>query len=136
MTNHNKATLGPDTLRLALPEDYECGPAPCEGGLVHTPFDYPDGGVMDVFVLSRDDGLLVTDHGDVHGWLHMQFAAERLTPAQRSQVDRICAGQDVKLDRGRLMLCGVAEADIAEAIERVAGAVARIAETCAPQYSA
>ena len=66
----------------------------------------------------------------------MQTAAERLTPAQRSQIDRICAGQDVKLDRGRLMLRGVAEADIAEAIERVAGAVARIAETCAPQYSA
>ena len=128
--------LAPDTPRIALPEDYECVRGPREEVLVHTPFDYPDGGVVDVFVLNRDDGLLVTDHGDVHGWLWMQTAAERLTPAQRSQIDRICAEQDVKLDRGRLMLRGVAEADIAEAIERVAGAVARIAETCAPQYSA
>ena len=91
---------------------------------------------MDVCLLSRDDGLLVTDHGDVLGWVWMQTVAEEITSAQRSQIDRICAEQDVKLDRGRLMLRGVAEADIAEAIERVAGAVARIAETCAPQYSA
>ena len=125
-----------DILGLTLPALFECAPAPRDGVHVSTPMLYPDGGTVDVFVLSRDDGLLLNDHSEVHGCLHMRTAAERLTPTQRSQIDRICAELDVKLDRGRLILRGVAEADIAEAIERVAGAVARIAETCAPQHSA
>lgn len=96
----------------------------------------PDGGVVDVFVLSRDDGLLVIDHGEAIGWLRLQFAAERLTSAQRDQIERVCQTQRVTLDHGRLMLRGVAEANIVDAIERVAAAIAQIAQTCSTQYSA
>ena len=128
-----RTELTPDALSLALPEDYECLPGPREGVLVHTLSDYSDGGVVDVYVLSRDDGLLVTDHGDLHGWLWMQTADEDLTSDQRSRIERVCQAQNVTLDRGRLILRGVAEADILDAIERVAGAITQIAETCAAQ---
>ena len=131
MNTLNKA----DNLSLVLPEDYECLPGPREGVLVHSLCDYPDGGVVDVYVLTRDDGLLVTDHGDALGWLHMQFAAERFTSDQRSQIERVCQTKGVILDRGRLMLRGVAEADIVDAIEQVAGGIAQIAQSCAPRHN-
>ena len=98
--------------------------------LVHTLCDYPDGGVVDVFVLSREDGLLVTDHGDAHGWLWVQTGAEELNSAQRAQIERVCQAQRVTLDHGRLMLRGVADADIVDAIKRVANTIAQIATTC------
>ena len=46
----------------------------------------------------------------------MQFATERFTSAQRTQIERVCQAQDVILDRGRLMLRGFAAADIVDAI--------------------
>lgn len=128
-----RTELTPDILSRALPEDYECLPSPREGVLVHTLSDYPDGGVVDVYVLSRDDGLLVTDHGDLHGWLWIQTDDEDLTADQHSQIERVCQAQNVTLDRGRLLRRGVSEADILDAIERVAGAITQIAKTCAAQ---
>ena len=43
----------------SLPALFECSAAPREGVRVRTPLMYPDGGIVDVFVLER--------HGSVHG---------------------------------------------------------------------
>ena len=42
---------------------FECTPAPREGVRVRTPMLYPDGGMVDVFVLERGDSHLLTDFG-------------------------------------------------------------------------
>ena len=46
---------------------FECAPAAREGVRVRTPFMYPDGGMIDVFVLSRDGRLQITDFGEALG---------------------------------------------------------------------
>ena len=67
MTAPNKAELTPDALRLVLSKDCECLPGPREDAFIHSLCDYADGGVVDVYVLTRDDGLLVTNHGEALG---------------------------------------------------------------------
>ena len=46
-----------------------CAPPP-RGTRVRTPFVYPDGGVVDVFVLAQDGEVCVTDLGEARwaGW--------------------------------------------------------------------
>ncbi len=41
------------TIGQTLPPRFECSPAPQEGVRVRTPLMYPDGGIVDVFVLER-----------------------------------------------------------------------------------
>ncbi|MCY4093419.1 MAG: DUF1828 domain-containing protein [Caldilineaceae bacterium] len=36
---------------------------------MRTPMLYPNGSVVDVFVLERNDGFLFTDFGDALDWL-------------------------------------------------------------------
>ena len=55
-----------------LPSRFECSLAPQKGVRVRTPLMYPDGGIVDVFVLERGNGYIVTDFGDALGWLSMQ----------------------------------------------------------------
>ena len=50
-----------DAISRALPALFECTPAPVEGIRVRTPMMYPDGSIVDVFVLERDGGYTVTD---------------------------------------------------------------------------
>ena len=52
------------TIGKTLPPRFECSPAPQEGVRVRTPLMYPDGDIVDVFVLKRDSGYIVTDFGD------------------------------------------------------------------------
>lgn len=117
-----------DSLRPALPKLFECVPAPRKAVRVHTPLMYPDGGVVDVFVLEHSGRLIVTDHGDAIGWLGMQSVADKLTPHQRSLIDDICRVQGVNLDRGRLVAHCDSLASVADAVHRVALAVVRVGD--------
>jgi hypothetical protein len=106
---------------------FECNPAPQEGVRVRTPFLYPDGGIIDVFVLPRDGHLEVTDFGEGLGWLRMQSVGGQLSPKQRRMVDDVCLTLGVELFRGQLMLrC---ETDtVSQAVVRVGQAALRVAD--------
>lgn len=68
------------TLQQALLALFECSPVPQEGVRVRTPMLYPDGSVVEVFVLERNDGCLVTDFGDALDWLGLQTVSRRSSP--------------------------------------------------------
>ncbi len=57
---------------------------------MRTPFLYPDGDYIDVFVVERDGGLEVTDYGEALGWLQMQLRNDQLSPKQRRLLDDVC----------------------------------------------
>ena len=67
------------SIARTLPPLFVCSPAPQEGVRVRTPLLYPDGGVVDVFVLERGSGYTITDFGDALGWLGMQSISRRLS---------------------------------------------------------
>ena len=117
-----------DSLREALPALFECALEPQGGVRVRTPLLYPDGGLVDVFVLERDGQHIVTDHGDALGWLRMQSASGKLSPKQRWMVDDVSLTVGVEVDQGQVRLLCEEPAALAEAVERVAQAVVRVSD--------
>lgn len=97
------ARLTESTVEDASPL-FECSPGAKEGVRLRTPFLYPDGGVIDVFVLQRDGRLEVTDFGEALGWLRMQSVGGQLSPKQRRMIEDVCLTLGIEFFRGQLVL--------------------------------
>ena len=105
---------------------FECSPAPQEGVRVRTPLMYPDGGIVDVFVLERDDGYMVTDFGDALGWLHMQSESMQQSQEQRLMIEDLCRTLGIELHSGQLVLRSDSDDTLEKTVLRVAQAVASV----------
>jgi hypothetical protein len=115
------------SLRAATSPLFECIPAPQQGIRVRTPFLYPDGGVIDVFVLERGGCIEVTDFGEALGWLRMQSVRGQLSPKQKRLIEDVCLTLGVELFRGQLMR-RVEDNRVSEAVLQVAQAALRVAD--------
>lgn len=107
---------------------FECSPAPIEGVRVRTPMMYPDGGIVDVFVLERGDGYIVTDFGDALGWLQMQSVNRGLTNRQNVLIRDVCRTLRVKLFQEQLVLREIKSEELGDAVMRLAQAVVRVSD--------
>ena len=116
------------TLRDSLPGLFECSFAPDGAVRVRTPMLYPDGDLIDAFVVEQAGEYLVTDFGDALGWLQMQSASDSLTPNQRGMADDVCQDLGVERDRGQLTLRCRDRTEIADAVHRLGQAAVRIAD--------
>lgn len=114
-------------LRAAGPPLFECSPAPRQGIRVRTPFLYPDGGVIDVFVVDRQGAEEVTDFGEGLGWLRTQSFGGQLSPKQKRLVHDVCMTLGVELFRGQLVR-RVRDGDVSTAVHHVAQAALRVAD--------
>lgn len=115
-------------LRVSLPDLYECAPAPRDGVRVRTPMLYPDGGVVDIFVLEDEGAYTLTDFGETLGWLRMQTVNSRRTPRQQRLIDDVCRTLDVRLSRGQLVLRSSTAAELGESVTRLAQAAVRVSD--------
>ena len=116
------------SLGKSLPALFECTPAPREGVRVRTPLMYPDGGMVDVFVVEQSGRCYVTDFGETLGWLRMQSASARRSPKQTRMVEDTCQTLGVKLHRGQLMLPANVADGLGEAVLRLAQAAGRVSD--------
>ena len=112
----------------SLPPLFECSPAPQEGVRVRTPLLYPDGGVVDVFVLERGNGYTVTDFGDALGWLGLQSVSQRRSPKQQALVQDVCQTLRIELVQDQLVLRNVLNYALAESVLRIAQAAVRVSD--------
>ena len=111
-----------------LPPLFVCSPAPQEGVRVRTPLLYPDGGLVDVFVLERSNGYIITDHGDALGWLGLQSVSRRLSPKQNLLVKDVCQTLGLQLFHNQLVLRSVPNNSLGESVLRVAQAAVRVSD--------
>lgn len=107
---------------------FVCSPAPHEGVRVRTPLLYPDGGVVDVFVLERGGGYSVTDFGDALGWLAIQSISRRRSRRQEILLQDVCRTLRIDLFHDQLVLRAVTEDALGEAVIRIAQAAVRISD--------
>ncbi len=112
----------------SLPPLFECSPAPQEGVRVRTPLLYPDGGVVDVFVLERGNGYTVTDFGDALGWLGLQSVSRRRSTKQQILAQDVCQTLRIELFQEQLFLRDVLNCALAESVLRVAQAAVRVSD--------
>ena len=89
---------------------------------------YPDGGLIDVFVVHSGEGLLVTDYGDGLGWLRTQSRSGKLSNRQRGFVEDICETLDIELNRGQLQALCQSHSEISGAVVRLAQAIVRVSD--------
>ena len=111
-----------------LPPLFVCSPAPNEGVRVRTPLLYPDGGVVDVFVLERGSGYTVTDFGDALGWSGLQSISQRRSRRQEMLAQDVCRTLRVGLIHDQLVLRAITEDALGEAALRIAQAAVRVSD--------
>jgi hypothetical protein len=95
---------------------------------VTTPFLYPDGDVIDLFIKSENDTGTLTDLGETVRWLRGQTLSPRRSPKQRQMIDAVCRTQGVEFFRGMLMTRVDARENLAAAVARLAEASIRVAD--------
>jgi hypothetical protein len=95
---------------------------------VRTPFWYPDGDVIDVFVREEGGTFTVTDLGEALGWLRLQSISDRRSPKQERLLQDIGLTLGVELFRGQIMLRCNSPAELAAAVHRVGQAALRISD--------
>jgi hypothetical protein len=95
---------------------------------IRTPFWYPDGGVVDVFIKEHDGKFSLTDLGEALGWLRTQSLSSRRSPKQQKLVQDICLTQGVELFKGQLMLRCDNRTQLARYVVRLGQAVVRVAD--------
>ncbi len=112
----------------SLPPLFVCSPSPQEGVRVRTPLLYPDGGVVDVFVLEYDRGYTVTDFGDALGWLGLQSVSRYRSPKQQALLQDVCQTLRIEMIQDQLVLHEVTKDALGESVLRVAQAVVRVSD--------
>lgn len=94
---------------------------------IRTPFLYPDGDVIDLFISTRNSDVpTVTDLGESLRWLKMQTPAARRSPKQRQLIADVCLTHGVELFKG--MLTARAQLGLGDAVLRVSQAALRVAD--------
>lgn len=107
---------------------YSCSPASLGGIRVETPMLFPDGDVVDVFVFERGGGLFVTDLGEALGSVFRMTGVDGCSPKQESAIRDLCRRSGIEFRRSELKVPVNTCEDLGDAIVRLAGLVARVAD--------
>lgn len=115
-----------DTLNSQLGALYSC--ATVNGyQRIRTPFLYPDGDVIDVFVDEKDP-LTVSDLGETMRWLRMQSLSNKRSPKQDKMIQDICMTHGLEFYKGMLHARVLPGTNLAETVMRVAQGSLRVAD--------
>ncbi len=95
---------------------------------IRTPYLYPDGDVIDLYLKEGEGLSTLTDLGETLGWLRMQTVANKQTNRQRRLIDDVCVTHGVELYKGMLMTRVREPEDLAPAVTRLSQAALRVAD--------
>jgi hypothetical protein len=70
---------------------------------VRTPFLYPDGDVIDLFVHEGNGVITVTDLAETSRWLRMQSLSPKRSPKQNKLLEDVCLNHGLEFYRGMLL---------------------------------
>ncbi len=116
-----------EVLARSLGALYMCEP---HGDLIRlrTPYLYPDGDGIDLFVRMGTDTGVVSDLGETVRWLRMQAAGERRTKKQREIIQDVSLTHGVEFFKGMLMVSFNDTTGMAAAVTRLAQACVRVSD--------
>ncbi|CAK0753929.1 DUF1828 domain-containing protein [Gammaproteobacteria bacterium] len=95
---------------------------------IRTPFLYPDGDVIDLFVQEQDGYITITDLGETLRWLRNQSIAPRRSPKQTRIIEDICLTHGLEFFRGMLLARVKPNDHIAAVLMRIAQGSLRVAD--------
>ena len=116
-------------MREGMSSLYQCSPSKEGKVRIATPFLYPDGDIVEVFIVPTTDGFVVTDYGESLGWLRMQSSRQgKLSPKQQSLLDDVCLTLGVEFDHGQLSLRCDRIDEIPKVVQRLGQAAVRVSD--------
>lgn len=95
---------------------------------IRTPYLYPDGDYIDLFLWRSDDTTIVTDLAETTGWLWMQSSASRRTPKHMQRIKDVCLTHGVEFRRGMILDRQRTGEPLGALVNRVAQAALRISD--------
>jgi hypothetical protein len=93
---------------------------------IRTPYLYPDGDVIDLFLKEKDGQYVLTDLGETLRWLRMQTISPKRSEKQETLIQDTLLTHGIERYRGMLMLRIQKEENLASAITRLSQAAFRI----------
>ena len=115
-------------LQVGLPALFDCVPRERGDVRVNTPFLLPDGDVLSIFLVERNDTVVVSDYGTAFSWLKMQSYEARVSPQIRSHLSDITEALRLQLNGVHIEATVQQPAEIPSALIDVSSAVVRVAE--------
>lgn len=95
---------------------------------IRTPYLYPDGDYIDLFVEASGGAVTVSDLAETTRWLRMQTVTPRRSPKQRQMIDDICLTHGVEFFKGVLQTRHRPHESFGACVTRVAQAALRVAD--------
>jgi len=95
---------------------------------IRTPYLYPDGDVIDLFLKEKDGQYVLTDLGETLRWLHMQTRSPKRSEKQETLIQDTLLTHGIERSRGMLILRIQKEENLASAITRLSQAAFRISD--------
>lgn len=124
--------MSPNELRLKLhrelPTLFQCELRDRGDVRVTTPFLLPDRDLVDLFLVTRNDGTVMTDYGLAMSWLRMHSESGVIPSTTRATIRSIIDTLDVSQQQGQLETNMQDSEDLPHAIHRLGQAVTRVAD--------
>ena len=95
---------------------------------IRTPFLYPDGDVIDLFVQNLNGAMTITDLGETLRWLRSQSIAPRRSPKQTKLIEDVCLNHGLEFYKGMLIARVKSDDNLAPIAMRVAQGALRVAD--------
>ena len=95
---------------------------------IRTPFSYPDGDVVDLYVKQQNDGGVVSDLGESSAWLRMQSSSLRRSPKQSALIEDVCRTLGIEFYKGCLVRRFNSDLELANAVQAVSQAAVRVGD--------
>ena len=128
-TSHdNTASAVCTAIRSGLGPMFECS---VNGDFVRvrTPYLYPDGDFIDLFLKSAHQGVTtVSDLGETVRWLNSNTLSAKRSPKQAGLISDISQTHGVEFFRGMLKARSNEPAELADAVTRVSQAAVRVSD--------
>ena len=113
-------------LQDSLPDIFNCTEMPSGSVRVRTRLTYPDGTLVDVFLIGRADGaVVVTDFGNTIRWLRMR-SDKGLTRGQNRKIGKVCQSLNVARTQNRVTVLAKDCRALGDPVARVAQAAVLI----------
>jgi len=95
---------------------------------IRTPYLYPDGDVLDLFLTTNEHPQRLTDLGETLRWLSLQASSQKRTKKQLGLIQDTCVTLGVELYKGMLQKRIHADNDLAASVTLLAQAAVRVSD--------
>lgn len=106
---------------------YTCAPVG-EYIRIRTPFLYPDGDLVDLYLIEKDGQQTLTDLGETSRWLRSQTITQRRSIRQSHLISDICLNHGVEFFKGMLMLRVSPTDNFSALVTRLSEAAIRVSD--------